>query len=178
MNLFKTFFAIATLIAFTSPHTAMALKEDRNQAITILSDSAERDEAKGTTIYSGSVLMEQGSMRIEAQKVIIYNIKNKVTKIIATGSPVRYQQKPNKDEAMIIAQANTLEYNIAKDTLHLIEDAFLQQEEGTSISGQRIDYDVKKSVVKAGSNTSQNERVKMVIPANALKQDNEQKEDK
>jgi len=35
---------------------------------------------------------------------------------------------------------------------------------GTSLSSKRIDYDVKRSVVKAGGNESTNERVRMVIP--------------
>lgn len=152
--------------------SAMALSSDRNQAITIHSDSAERDEIKGTTTYSGNVVMQQGSMRIDAEEVVIVNDKSKVTQIVATGNPARYQQKPSEDEGPVVAQANRLEYNIAQDTLHLIDNALLQQE-GTSLSGNRIDYDVKKSVVKAGGDASQNERVKMVIPARSLKQQEE-----
>lgn len=152
---------------------ALGLSSDRNQAITIHSDSAERDETKGTTTYSGNVVMQQGSMRIDAQKVVIVNVKNKVTQIVATGNPARYQQKPSEDEGPVIAEARRLEYNIAEDTLHLLDKASLQQE-GTSLSGNRIDYDVKKSVVKAGGDASQNERVKMVIPARSLRQDGEE----
>lgn len=152
---------------------AMALSSDRNQSITIHSDSAERDETKGTTTYSGNVVMQQGSMRIDADKVVIVNDRSKVTQIVATGKPARYQQKPSEDEGPVVAQANRLEYNISQDTLHLIENAMLQQE-GTSLSGNRIDYDVKKSVVKAGGDASQNERVKMVIPARSLKQQEEE----
>lgn len=151
---------------------AFALSSDRYQAITIHSDSAERDELKGTTTYSGNVVMQQGSMRIDADQVVIFNDKNKVTQIVATGRPARYQQKPTEDEGPVIAEAQRLEYNIAQDTLHLIDNASLQQE-GTSLSGNRIDYDVKKSVVTAGSDASQNERVKMVIPARALRQEGE-----
>lgn len=179
MNLFSNLRVFAALIVSIAGYgliflssSALALSEDRSQSITILSDSAERDEVKGTTTYAGNVLMEQGTMKIEAQKVVIYNTKSKVTKIVATGKPVRYQQKPSADEEIVVAQANRLEYNIADDSLHLIDNAFLKQE-GTSISGNRIDYDVKQSVVKAGGDTQQNERVKMVIPAHALKQESE-----
>lgn len=176
MNLSRTLKKVLKLagifILIGFPLLSFGLPEDRNQAITILSDSAERDEIKGTTIYAGNVLMEQGSMRINAQKVIIYNTKDKVTKIVATGTPVRYQQKPSENQDLVIAQANRLEYNIVNGTLHLIEHAFLEQE-GTSISGNRIDYDVKKSVVTAGGDSGKNQRVKMVIPAHALKHEDE-----
>ncbi len=164
--------AALTLGLLTCP-SAFALSSDRNQAITIHSDSAERDEIKGTTTYSGNVVMQQGSMRIDAEEVVIVNDKSKVTQIVATGNPARYQQKPSADDGPVVAQANRLEYNIAQDTLHLIDNALLQQE-GTSLSGNRIDYDVKKSVVKAGGDASQNERVKMVIPARSLKQQEEE----
>lgn len=153
--------------------SAFALSSDRHQSITIHSDTAERDETKGTTTYAGNVVMQQGSMRIEADDVVIVNDKSKVTQIVATGKPARYQQKPSEDEEPVVAQANRLEYNIAQDTLHLIDNALLQQE-GTSLSGNRIDYDVKKSVVKAGGDASQNERVKMVIPARSLNQPEEE----
>jgi lipopolysaccharide export system protein LptA len=154
---------------------AQALPSDRYQAITIHSDSAERDEIKGTTTYSGNVVMQQGSMRIDAEQVVIFNDKTKVTQIVATGSPARYQQKPSEEKGPVIAEAQRLEYNIAQDTLHLIDNASLQQE-GTSLSGNRIDYDVKKSVVTAGSDANQNERVKMVIPARALRQEGDEPE--
>ena len=162
---------VYTLLPFS--HSALALESDRNQSITIMSDTAERNEQKGTTTYSGNVVMQQGSMRIDAEKVVIFNDKSKVTKIVASGEPARYQQKPSAKEGKVVAEALRLEYNIAKETLHLINGAFLQQE-GTSLSGKRIDYDVKQSVVKAGGDTQQKERVKMVIPARSLKQNEDE----
>jgi lipopolysaccharide export system protein LptA len=156
------------LIVHAQP--GLCLSSDRNESITIVSDTAERDEQKGTTTYSGAVVMQQGSMRIEAEKVVIFDNKNKVIKIVANGNPARYQQKPNADDGLVVANAARLEYDIAQETLHLIDGASLTQE-GTSLSGNRIDYDVKQSVVKAGGDERKNERVRMVIPARALKSD-------
>lgn len=173
MNLSNRLALTLGVILMSCTLTAFGLSEDRNQSITIMSDSAERDEQKGTTTYSGNVIMQQGSMRIDAERVVIYNDKNKVTQIVASGAPARYQQKPSAKEGLVVAEANRLEYNIAQETLHLIDGAFLEQE-GTSLSGNRIDYDVKRSVVKAGGDVQQNERVKMVIPARSLKQDEDE----
>lgn len=147
--------------------TAFGLQSDRSQPITIDADTAERDEIAGTTTYAGKVLMAQGSMRIEADKIIIYNRKDKVTKIVAKGKPATYQQKPSDKEGKVVATAFVLEYQIDKETLRLIDSASLKQE-GTSLSGNSIEYDVRRSVVKAGSNDDQNERVRMVIPPKAL----------
>jgi lipopolysaccharide export system protein LptA len=147
-----------------------ALQADRSEPISIEADTAERDEAKGTTTYSGAVLMQQGSMKINADKVIIYSSKEKVTHIIATGKPVHYEQKPSEKQSLVIAQALTLEYQILEESLHLIDSAFLEQE-GTNLSGSRIDYDVKNSVVKAGGEAKNRERVRMIINPRVLNTD-------
>ena len=171
MSLFRLAL-VSICVAVLAHPLAYGLPSDRLQSITIHSDSAERDETKGTTTYSGNVVMQQGSMQINADEVIIYNTKNKVTKIVAKGKPARYQQKPGEKEGLVIAEAQTVEYDIAAETLHLIESASLQQE-GTSLTGKFINYDVKKSVVNAGSDTDQNQRVRMVIPARSLNQSDE-----
>lgn len=175
LNLVFTLMAYI-LFAATIP-AANALESDRNKPITITSNEAERDEIKGTTTYSGEVVMEQGSMRIDADTVVIHNTREKVTKIIALGKPARYQQKPNDSEGLVIAEANTLEYSLETESLHLIESASLKQE-GTSLSGNRIDYDVRKSVVKAGSGKSATERVRMVIPPKALNNEKDKEKEK
>ncbi len=156
------------LLGCCAPHV-YGLTTDRLQAITTHSDEAEHDESQGTFTYAGNVVMQQGSMRINADKVVIYYEKDKVSKIIAQGAPARYEQKPNQREGLVVAKANTLEYDIGAETLRLIDGASLQQE-GTSLSGNFINYDVKKSVVKAGGSADDNQRVRMVIPANSLNQ--------
>lgn len=173
MNPFKQLYVCAAVLLLCFSATAFGLASDRNESITIVADRAERDEQQGTTTYAGNVVMEQGSMRIDAEKVVIYNDKNKVTMIVASGKPARYQQKPSAKEGLVVAEAFRLEYNIAQETLHLINSALLKQE-GTSLSGNRIDYDVKQSVVKAGGDEQRQERVKMVIPARALKQEEDE----
>ena len=176
MNPFAKHIPIKTLLLLllaVAP-CALALKSDRSQPITIDSDRAERDEIAGTTTYSGHVEMAQGSMRINADKIVIYNTKDKVTRIVATGTPAKYQQKPNDKEGLVVAKAHTLEYKIDKETLHLIDKASLQQED-TSLSGNRIDYDVRRSVVKAGSDQDNQERVHMVISPKALQHNDAQK---
>lgn len=161
-------FKFIALCALLTSASAWSLPDDRNQPITIDADSAERDELAGTTTYAGRVEMAQGSMRIQADKIVIYNTKDKVSKIVASGQPAQYEQKPNDSEGKVIATANILEYRLDQESLKLIEKASLKQE-GTSLSGSRIEYDVRKSVVKAGSDQTQNQRVRMVIPPKALR---------
>lgn len=161
---------VMVLACALAPGPLHALQGDRDEPISIEADQAERNESKGTTTYSGKVVMQQGSMKIKADKVVIYSDKDKVTQIVATGKPAHYEQKPSVDESIVVAQANTLEYQIQEESLHLIDNAFLEQE-GTNLSGNRIDYDVRKSVVKAGGENKTNQRVRMIINPKALNRD-------
>ncbi len=104
--------------------TALALPTDRSEPILLEADEFERDDVKGTTRYSGNVVMQQGSMKINADQIVIYSEKDKVTQIVATGKPARYEQKPSVDTAVVVAQANTLEYHLLDESLHLVEKAF------------------------------------------------------
>ncbi len=145
-----------------------ALPSDRDQPISYQADRAERDNQRGTTTLEGSVVMQRGSIRIEADRVVIEDQNSKVNLIIATGTPARYRQIPSEGAEPVVASANRLEYRLGEQTLHLIENASLVQG-GSSLSGNRIDYDVRQSVVKAGSDDlNETERVRMVIPAKAL----------
>ncbi|BFM17421.1 lipopolysaccharide transport periplasmic protein LptA [Maricurvus nonylphenolicus] len=154
----------ATAILLLTSSLCFGLASDRDQPIYIESDSAERNEKDGITIYRGKVKMDQGTLRILADKVTIHSIDNQVTKIIAVGKPAHYQQKPSPEKETVIAKGNTIEYFIDQEKLHLINDASLKQE-GSTMTGKRINYDIKASQVKAsgGSRTSK-QRIQMVIP--------------
>lgn len=159
---------LAGLVLAGTSGSALALPSDRDQPISYQADRAERDNQKGSTTLEGTVVMQRGSIRIEAERVVIEDQDNKISVIVATGSPARYQQTPSVGAEPVIASANRLEYRLGEQTLHLVGKASLVQG-GSSLTGNRIDYDVAQSVVKAGSDRlNKSERVRMVIPAKAL----------
>ncbi len=173
MNLTKKTIAlltVLTLLGSFSQHL-LALASDKQQPIHISSDRAERDEKKGITTYSGSVQMDQGSLRIMADKVVIHSVENEISKIVATGAPATYQQKPSPEKPLVVAKGNTIEYRLNDEQLFLINNASLRQNDGTTLTGKRINYDMKASVVKAeGNNNTQSDRIHMVIPPKSERQ--------
>lgn len=160
----------AGLLAALAATPAHALPGDRSQPLSTDADKLELDDKSGTTTLYGNVIIEQGSMRITADKVILHYNKNKLTHVIATGEPAHYSQVPRPNQEPVQARAKRLEYHIEQETLTLLNNASLVQDGGTSLSGNRIDYDVKKSLVKAGSDIEEGEkrRVRLVIPAKTL----------
>jgi len=156
--------AVALTLVASLPLVAQALPEDRQQAIEIQSHEAIREEAKGLTVYSGDVLIRQGTIEIAADKVTVINKGNQVVEIVCVGKPARYQQLPKADGTLVVARGNTIQYNLENDMILLLENASLVQEEAT-LTGERIEYDLKQEVIRAkGGKESGKERIRMVIP--------------
>ena len=138
-----------------------ALPDDSEQGIHIASDSASLDKIKGEIIYSGNVKVKQGSLNIEAQKVILIRTANGLEKIIAEGNPARYEQMLNENEGKTLAYGETIIYNTKIEQLTLLVNAGLEKQ-GNVFSGEKIVYLIKEQRVKAES-TEPQERIRMVI---------------
>lgn len=145
----------------------LALSSDKQEPIHIRSNSAERDETTGITIYKGAVEMVQGTLQILANEVVIHSTDNKISMIIATGKPAQYQQLPAEDKQLVIARGERIEYLMSDDKIRLSKNASLQQSDGTTMTGDTINYDMKAAIVRAGSDTTDSERIHMIIPPKA-----------
>ena len=88
--------SVLIVLVFLLPGAAIALPDDRDQPIRIEADEALRDEKQGFTRYEGHVRMDQGSLHIEADQITIYHDDKEADRILATGSPARLQQQPER----------------------------------------------------------------------------------
>ncbi|PPC90295.1 MAG: lipopolysaccharide transport periplasmic protein LptA [Methylobacter sp.] len=141
---------------------ANALESDSEQPITIDSNTATYDDAKGVSIYTGNVLSVQGSIRVNSDRLVVYFIEGNPEKLVFTGVPAKFRQTPNPGEEDIIGQALTGEYYPKKNLLVLIDQAIVWQGNGT-YSSKLIEYDSKNAIVKAGEKTSDSKRVHVVL---------------
>lgn len=144
-----------------------ALPDDRNKPIEIQANSAERDAKTGVTTYTGNVDVQQGSIHISANKVVLNSTNNKLTKMHATGSPATYHQQLTGPKDVVDAQAINIYFDVAKNLITLQDSASLKQASG-SIKGDRIEYDTKAERVKAQASRSggndNNQRITVIIP--------------
>jgi len=69
------------------------------------------------------------------------------------------------------AKGDTIEYHLASDRIDLLKNASVEQN-GTVITGEKINYDLKAEVVKASSGDNPRQRIQMVIPPNKQKDAN------
>ena len=152
------------LVSMFLSAAAVALPDDREKTISIESDSAERNEKTGLTVYSGNVIISQGSILIEADQITLHYQGSKISRIECTGTPASYQQKPQAEGAMLVARAEHIDYLLADDQIILKRNAVLSRN-GTIIKGDSIDYDLKNETWKAkGNDLGEQKRIQLVIP--------------
>lgn len=150
------FFLLSSLLLTVVP--ALALEGDRDQPITIDSNSATYDDKLGTSVYQGDVVVIQGSMRMDADKLVVYIIAGAIDKLVATGQPVKFKQLPDVGKEEIKGRSLIAEYYPDKTLLVLIKQAVVWQGSNQS-SSELILYDSKNAVIKAGENASDDKRV-------------------
>ena len=138
-----------------------ALPEDSQKEINIASDSALLDKLAGEVIYTGNVKMQQGSLKIDADKITISRDKNGLEKVIAHGQPAKYEQLIDQQDGKTHAYGNTIIYHTLAQELTLLKNAGLEKE-GNVFAGDKIVYLIKEQRVKAESPEPQ-ERIRMVI---------------
>lgn len=143
----------ALLIAGLWAVNAAALPEDADQPINIQANEGKLDQINRTGTYRGDVQVDQGTLRIRADRMVILYKDRKVTRITFNGSPATYQQQLNAAEEMVFADAKTIVYHTQSERLELTGDARLTQE-GNKLQGDRIDYDIVAGRVDAQSQDS------------------------
>ena len=152
---------MATLI---SPHV-VALKSDADQPIHIEGDDAEIDQSNETIVYTGSVEVVQGTLRVKGDRMIVKISNNQVQRITTTGSPAQYEQVLENNQGEVKARANSIVYHTAQERIYLNGKATLLQQ-GNELHGESIRYDMVNGKVDASAG-QQGRRVRMQLdPSN------------
>lgn len=148
MQLFKpTSVSALVAIALTFFHTPAfaqgaqvafgGLKHDSSLPVEITSDQLSVDQSTGKAIFSGDVLIGQGSLRLTATTVeVIYDTKDtsKISQLVATGGVTFV----NGGEAI---EAQKAVYDINAASVTLSGDVILTQGQN-ALSGQRMIVDL------------------------------------
>lgn len=139
-----------------------ALRSDRQQPIDIKADRVEVDQRKQVSHYIGNVRLEQGSLKITADDVVVYMVNGKLQKIVITGKPARFEQQPENNSEVVTSQADNMEYYASKERLLLKNNAEVNQG-GNLFRGDFIEYDTLTSTVKANKADNSQSRVHAII---------------
>ena len=156
----------AAVVALSSA-ASFALPSDRNQQLSLVADRATYNDKTGVTTYTGNVVIEQGTMKLQADSIVAnLNSKKEIQIITAKGQLAKFQQQMDANKGLARGEAQTIVYNADTGIITLTGKAYLYQD-GSSIRGNSLKYSMNKGDVEAqGSSTN---RVQIIIPPSSSK---------
>ena len=149
------------LLLFLLPAQSWALVGDSEQPISVEADSLEVREAENVSIYKGNVILVQGSLKIQSDRLVIhFNEARELALMEMTGSPARFRRLDD-DRNEIRGNARQIDYTQSNTLLELRGDAQFSQA-GDIIEGELIRINIQTNNIEAGGGKP-DERVKMLI---------------
>jgi len=143
------------------PMLSWALSSDRQQPMLIEADRVELDDASGISIYRGRVKVAQGTLILTGETMTVHNKGNAIEKVIMEGTPATYQQRPDNKDQDVHAKALRMEYYTNPEHIIMLKQAEVEQQ-GDVLRSERIEYDMAKDQVSAGTDQP-DERVHITI---------------
>lgn len=154
---------LTCLLLLTFPLFGNALESDSTQPLYVEADGADINDKTGVSIYTGNVVITQGSIKLNADKVTVTQNGEVSDHILAEGNPVKFQQQTDKGgKELIKGESKTVDYILNSEIIHMIDEAVLIQGKDTFRS-DRITYDRVKGQMRAGSNAKGKQRVRIAI---------------
>jgi lipopolysaccharide export system protein LptA len=163
----RRFILLACALMLALAPAARALKSDADKPVEISADRLDHTgsgkDNTATSVYTGHVVITQGSIRITADKATLHLENGKLVKAFLVGSPATFRQK-RADGEPIRGHADTIHYDTQAHAVVLIDDAKVHQGDEL-VTAKYIRYDYQRqSVVAHRAKRKKHGRVHIVIP--------------
>ena len=134
--------------ALTVVPLAHAEKADRDKPIQIDADHQFGDQKKQESIFEGHVIITQGTLRIDADRVVLRQDSAGNTYVSATGSPCKLRQKRDGSDEYIEGYAQRIEYNGKTDVAQFFDKAQVRRNQD-EINSNYIQYNASTEIFEA-----------------------------
>ncbi|MCW4151625.1 lipopolysaccharide transport periplasmic protein LptA [Halomonas sp. 18H] len=157
---------LAMTIFLACAPAALALEGDASAPIQVEADRLDLDDRAGTAVYQGNVRIQQGSMKLQGERVEIRrNEAGQLARAIATGNRAYIEQQPQPNADLVQGWARRIVYHVAERRLELVDRAELHKGDDT-FQGGYLQYFLDRRVVQARSSAEgvdDNQRVRMTL---------------
>ncbi|EGA67093.1 lipopolysaccharide transport periplasmic protein LptA [Vibrio brasiliensis] len=148
---------------------ALALSTDQEQPVYIDSDSQQLDMQSNKVTFIGDVKLKQGSININADKVIVTRDPKdgSIQEIEGYGDLATFSQLTD-DGKTLYGEAKELYYVMVDDQLTMIDQAMLSQDDSV-IRGTKIRYKISSQKLIADGK-DKGDRVSTVLQPQAVQE--------
>jgi lipopolysaccharide export system protein LptA len=159
---------LTSLACLAWASSSSALQSDTSEPCYISSDQITYDHANHTATYIGHVTGHQGTSILDADKLVVLldPHTNNIIRLIAYGNPAHYSTIPQAGKSRLYAEAYTINYDVAKQTILLIDHGKVTQDQNI-FSGPHIWYDIQKEMVISQSVPGKGKTTVIIQPSNS-----------
>jgi lipopolysaccharide export system protein LptA len=134
--------AIAVVLA-ALPASVLAERADRSQPVNLEADRITIDDARKVHVFEGNVRLSQGSLRIEAARIVVSQDPSGFQRGSAEGTPARFEQKREGRDETVSGEAVRIEYDARSERVEFFGNALVRS--GLDeIRGEYIGYDARE----------------------------------
>lgn len=152
--LLKFIFICLCVVSINSSYV-FAEKADRDKPIELESDTMTSDDSKNTSVYTGNVILTQGTLLIKADELTVREDYQGFQHSTSIGNPTTFKQKREGKNEYIEGSAQRIEYDGRLDKVHLYSKAWVKKGEDI-VYGDYIMYDANAEFAKAMSGNTKN----------------------
>jgi lipopolysaccharide export system protein LptA len=126
---------------------ALAEQADSTKPTQIEANTMKADDARRTNTFEGNVVVTRGTLRIQADRIVVRQDKDGNQFATATGNPVRFRQRqdpkpPEKEGGWMEGEAKRIELDDKAGRVELFESARVNRG-GDEVAGDYILVDQK-----------------------------------
>jgi lipopolysaccharide export system protein LptA len=150
------------LLSFMVVTMAHAASPNEDEPIRIDARSVEANDKTGTVVYSGHVMVEQGRLSIQADRVEIMTRQGRTELVRATGKPAKLRQRAETEDGEIRAEADRVDYRVSLRKVDLVGHVSLRRGEDL-FTADVLHYDLNAKSLNATGDAKSDGRVHAVI---------------
>ncbi len=128
-------------------HTGLSLAEraDRNKPMHMEANSVFVDDTSRTSSFDGNVQLLQGTLSIQADKIVVVQDKDGFQHCTASGRLAHFRQKRDSVNEYVEAYGERIEYDTHSEVAEFFGQARIRRE-GDDVRGEHIIYNTRTEV--------------------------------
>ena len=127
-----------------------AERVDRDKPVHLEADHVSIDDAKQVSTFEGKVLLTQGTLSIQGDKIIVVQDKNGFAHGTATGHPASFRQKREGFDEYVEGYGERIEYSTQSETVDFFGQARMVRNQD-EVRGDHITYNSKTEIFQVQS---------------------------
>lgn len=163
----NNFFLLLCLLLFHAG-SSYAERADRNKPMRMEANRVSVDDVNQTSSFEGDVQLTQGTLSIQANKIVVTQDKAGFQHCTATGQLAHFRQKREGASEYVEGYGERIEYDTHSEVSEFFGQARIKRE-GDDVRGEHITYNTRTEVFQVSgaheesTNKSGTGRVTLVI---------------